>query len=98
MFLIDAPRKWTSAVAAISDVRNLGTASANAAVFFPRLGGPDSAPCGAIAGVFARTDAGDGVWNAPAGAGTTVVGASGTTIALSEPDIRKLNGRHQLPA
>src|SRR2546422_6303454 len=46
------------------------------AIFFPRLKKPNPlrdnqveqyVPCGAVAGVFARTDAQRGVWKAPAG-------------------------------
>lgn len=45
---------------------------ANAALYFPRLQGPgasglpDRANCGALAGIYARTDASRGVWKAPA--------------------------------
>src|SRR6185369_6061863 len=53
----------------------LPTASKNAAIFFPRLmmSNPlhdnqieEFVPCGAVAGIFARTDSERGVWKAPA--------------------------------
>ncbi|MCP4654962.1 MAG: phage tail sheath family protein, partial [bacterium] len=53
-----------------------GPAARNAALYFPRLVAPDplregqataSVPCGAVAGVIARTDAARGLWKAPAG-------------------------------
>ena len=76
LFIVDPPAAWTSAGAAISGVDTLMTRTANAAVYFPRLrasdplqGGAaaDFAPCGAVAGIMARTDAARGVWKAPAG-------------------------------
>lgn len=56
----------------------IGTTSKNAAFFFPRLKQPNPlhgnqieefVPCGAVAGIFARTDTQRGVWKAPAGSG-----------------------------
>ena len=53
-----------------------GDAARNAALYFPRVRQADPlrdgqidtfAPCGAVAGVMARTDAQRGVWKAPAG-------------------------------
>ena len=86
----------------------LGTASKNAALFFPRLRQPDPlrdsqvetfAACGAVAGVIARTDATRGVWKAPAGLEATLNGVP----ELARPADRRRErpaqpARRQLPA
>jgi phage tail sheath protein FI len=73
---------------------------ANAAVYFPRLRRPDTekggavadfAPCGAVAGVLARTDATRGVWKAGAGLDATLVGAPDLAVRLSDGENGKLN-------
>jgi phage tail sheath protein FI len=75
-------------------------AAANAAVYFPRLRSADPlagnalcelAPCGAVAGVFARTDAARGVWKAPAGTGARLTGAVGPALDLSDVELARLN-------
>src|SRR6185503_5044508 len=81
MLLIDPPHAWTSKEAAKNGIKaEVGSPSPNAAVFFPRLlqlnplhdGQIEPfAPCGAVAGVFARTDGERGVWKAPAGLAAT---------------------------
>jgi phage tail sheath protein FI len=71
------------------------TKTPDAAVFFPRLrasdplkGGAtaDFAPCGAVAGVMARTDATRGVWQAPAGLQATIEGVAGLSAGLTDND------------
>ena len=78
----------------------LGTSSANAALFFPRLRQPNPlkdnqvetfAPSGAVAGVIARTDAQRGVWKAPAGLDATLNGVPELSVALIDADIGRLN-------
>src|SRR5262249_3839478 len=74
MLLIDAPTGWNDAADGVAAVNGagIGTTSKNAALFFPRYFKPnaDQIPnfpvSGAVAGVFARTDATRGVWKAPA--------------------------------
>ncbi len=75
-------------------------ASKNAAVFFPRILMADPLDnfrlhpmpaSGAIAGVFARTDAQRGVWKAPAGTDAVVQGAQGLSIALTDQTNGQLN-------
>lgn len=77
--LADPPASVDAAGVASWVTSNMGfnrDMARNAAFFFPRIlrtdplrGGTRSTmvPCGAIAGVFARTDATRGVWKAPAG-------------------------------
>lgn len=79
----------------------LGTnTSTNAAVYFPRLKMADPlkenrteefAPCGAIAGVFARTDAQRGVWKAPAGQEASLSGVREYTYKLTDGQNGTLN-------
>jgi phage tail sheath protein FI len=51
------------------------------------------APCGAIAGIYARTDAERGVWKAPAGLEAGVRGSDGAAFSLTDGDNRILNPR-----
>ena len=100
LFIVDPPASWTSSGAAISGVGSFMTKTPDAAVFFPRLrasdplkGGAtaDFAPCGAVAGVMARTDATRGVWQAPAGLHATLDGVAGLSVALTDDDIGSLD-------
>lgn len=42
------------------------------------------APCGAVAGVMARTDVSRDVWKAPAGIDAGIAGASGLAVTLTD--------------
>lgn len=81
-------------------VAGVGTHSKNAALFFPRLRQSDPlrdnqvedfVPCGAVAGIFARTDAARGVWKAPAGLEATLVGVLQLSVPLTDPENGQLN-------
>ena len=74
--------------------------SENAALFFPFILSPDPlqenrletfAPCGAVAGVMARTDNNRGVWKAPAGIEATLAGASALSVKLTDDENGQLN-------
>jgi phage tail sheath protein FI len=73
--------------------------SRNSALFFPRVRIPDPRTgltstfgvAGALAGVFARTDAERGVWKAPAGIGATIAGATGLSYKLTDMENGVLN-------
>ena len=100
MFLIDPPTLWTNKDAAKSGVANIGTSSKNAALFFPRLKQPnpehdnqieDFVPCGAVAGIFARTDTQRGIWKAPAGLEATLIGVPQLSVALNDAENGELN-------
>jgi phage tail sheath protein FI len=74
--------------------------SRNSALYFPRLRMPDplmnnvvaSFPtAGAVAGLYARTDAERGVWKAPAGTAATISGATGLSYTLTDPENGALN-------
>lgn len=78
----------------------LATSSKNAAIFFPRIqmANPlrdnqieEFAACGAIAGIFARTDAQRGIWKAPAGMEATLNGVPQLAVSLTDAEIGELN-------
>jgi hypothetical protein len=102
MLLIDPPSGWTSAAAAVTDYQanGVGTASKNAAVFFPPLREVDPlqdgrlgtfAPCGAVAGICARTDGQRGVWKAPAGLDASVAGVAELAVKMTDAENGDLN-------
>jgi uncharacterized protein len=105
MLLVDPPSAWkdkTKAVDQFTDAGTdfVGTRSRNAAIYFPRLreANPlrdnqieDFAPCGAVAGLMARTDATRGVWKAPAGTDATLVGVQSLSVMLTDAENGELN-------
>ena len=107
MLLIDPLTSWDTVTEVIGNptatpptgISIFGT-SKNAAFFFPRLRQPnplrdnkleDFVPCGAVAGVFARTDAQRGVWKAPAGLDATLVGVPQLSVPLTNDENGQLN-------
>ena len=101
MLLIDSPSDWVSKAAAKDGMNaGIGTTSKNAAIFFPRLkqSNPlkdgqieEFVPCGAIAGIFSRTDAQRGVWKAPAGLEATFSGVPALSVSLTDAENGELN-------
>ena len=99
--LVDPPSVWNDKNDPKVDFSAvLGTNSRNAALFFPRLRRPnplredqqeDFAPCGAVAGIFARTDAQRGVWKAPAGLDAQLVGVPQLSVPLTDAENGELN-------
>lgn len=86
---------WVTAGAGLS-----GPFANHAAVYYPRILASDPlqggavaafAPSGALAGVYARTDATRGIWKAPAGIEAGIVGALGPSEKLTDEDNGKLN-------
>ena len=99
--VIDAPPTWGE-VSGVNGIANtVGTDNArNAAIFFPRLRMPNPlrqnqvetfASCGAVAVVFARTDAQRGVWKAPAGLDAGITGVSALAVPLTDAENGQLN-------
>lgn len=92
-----------AAARAVKELNSLGIngpSARNAALYFPRLraadplrdGQPDTfAPCGAIAGIFARTDRERGVWKAPAGLDAGINGILGLQANLTDDENGRLN-------
>jgi phage tail sheath protein FI len=100
MLIVDPPAEWKDTAAAVAGVANVGTNSKNAALYFPRLTEPnplrndqmeDFVPCGAIAGIMARTDTARGVWKAPAGLDATLVGVPKLSVPLTDAENGQLN-------
>ncbi|MEQ1903088.1 MAG: phage tail sheath C-terminal domain-containing protein [Pirellulaceae bacterium] len=101
MFLIDPPTAWNHKDKAKAGIENdVGAASKNAAIFFPRLRQrnplrdnqlDDFVPSGAVAGLFARTDTNRGVWKAPAGLEATLVGVPQLSVPLTDNENGELN-------
>ncbi|MGZ5440541.1 MAG: phage tail sheath family protein [Thermoanaerobaculia bacterium] len=100
MFLVDAPAAWTRVDDVAQNLDALMTRDSSAAFFFPRISVADPldddrieafAPCGAVAGVFARTDSNAGVWTAPAGIEATLRGVSGLSVNTTDDENGRLN-------
>lgn len=95
----DTAAQTVKAAQAASGIISLTHAS-NAALYFPRLRKRDVLrdgqvdaflPCGAVAGIMARTDVNRGVWKAPAGIEATVSGAEGLTVNMTNEENGLLN-------
>ncbi|TDC89524.1 phage tail sheath family protein [Saccharopolyspora aridisoli] len=98
--LVDAPSAWggvdavRAGISAFDPVR-----SDHAGLYFPHLQLPDPLtgrlrsfpPCGAVAGVIARTDGERGVWKAPAGTEAKVFGVRSLSVQLSDRENGLLN-------
>jgi phage tail sheath protein FI len=93
----------TAVATAKANKGNLGPAGLdmrNAALYFPRLVEPDPLnenqltkfpACGAVAGIYASTDAQRGVWKAPAGIEAGLNGVTALTVKLTDPENGVLN-------
>lgn len=98
MLIVDSPSNWNSAAAArdkFDDLGLTGLAARNAALYFPRIIQADPqldgqldtfVPCGAVAGVMARTDTTRGVWKAPAGTDAALRGTQGLSVSLTDDE------------
>ncbi|MGA8046955.1 MAG: phage tail sheath subtilisin-like domain-containing protein [Dermatophilaceae bacterium] len=99
--LVDPPpQRAVDGVAGwLGDVGLSGAAGRDAAIYYPRLSMLDPldgavraiAASGAVAGVYARTDAARGVWKAPAGTEATVRDVVGPADALTDAQSGVLN-------
>lgn len=101
--VIDSPSSWDTKADALDGLDAFADPrSRNAALFFPRLRQPNLlrnnaietfAACGAVAGVFARTDTQRGVWKAPAGLDAALVGVPQLSVPLTDAENGELNQR-----
>ncbi len=103
MLIVDPSKDWQSVDDAVAGMVNpvlTGDVASYAALFFPRLSLPEPnddnrvnsfPPCGAVAGIFARTDAQRGVWKAPAGIDATLVGVPDLDIDMTDLENGRLN-------
>jgi phage tail sheath protein FI len=101
ILLVDPPKEWKNKDKAKKGMETLNLdPNKNATIYFPRIIASDPnekskllefVPCGAVAGVIARTDQERGIWKAPAGVGATLKGVSGLTVELTDEENRILN-------
>jgi len=105
MLIVDPPSAWTTKKTAKDQFLDpntefVGTRSNYAAIFFPRIKQPNPlrdnqvenfVPCGAVAGVMARTDGQRGVWKAPAGQDATLVAVPQLSVSLTDDENGELN-------
>jgi hypothetical protein len=101
--IIDAPPNIHTVAAAVDWKSTLLTVQDNSghgATYFPRLRLPDPnnnytlrtfAPCGVVAGLYARIDSTRGVWKAPAGIEASLNGVQTLTYKLTDPEHGVLN-------
>lgn len=105
MLIADPEADWDDVPAAETGVNDLRTAvgtddATNVIAYFPRLMMADPlnenrttefVPCGAVAGIIARTDAQRGVWKAPAGLDASFSGVRGFSYRLTDAQNGTLN-------
>jgi len=103
MLLVDPPDGWSDPAAVeagVDDTTDMPARHRNAAVYWPRLLAADPlqenrlvefAPCGAVAGICARTDSARGVWKAPAGQEARLRGVAGLSYRMTDPENGQLN-------
>ena len=101
LFIVDPSHAWARSSEAISGLdAYFPQRGAESALYFPLLRGADPlaggtirtfAPCGAIAGMMARTDSRRGVWKAPAGLEASLRGGLMPAIPLNDRDGEVLN-------
>jgi phage tail sheath protein FI len=89
-----------TALAGLAGLGITGTIARNAALYFPLVSEADPLhnynsaffpPSGAIAGIYARTDATRGVWKAPAGVDATLNGSQGLSVNVTDAENGLLN-------
>jgi hypothetical protein len=99
IFIVDPPSDWNTKKKAKDYISTIEK-SKNGAIYFPRLRKPNPlrdnqmenfAPCGAIAGVIARTDSTRGVWKAPAGLEASLKGVPALSVPLTDMENGELN-------
>jgi phage tail sheath protein FI len=106
MLIVDPPSNWTKRETAKKEFSDgtypgiTGPDRTHGAIFFPRIIQPNPlrdnqleefVPCGAIAGVIARTDASRGVWKAPAGPDAGLNGVPKLSVSLTDDENGELN-------
>jgi hypothetical protein len=99
-YIVDSQQSDTFASLQNGPVNITGDDAINSALYFPWVNAPDPLqqsristypPCGFVAGIYAATDAGPGVWKAPAGIDASLSGASGLTTVLTDAQNGTLN-------
>ena len=100
-YIIDPHSTWKNMSDASTGLADYPKSTSNYnALYFPRLkqANPlmknqveEFVPCGAIAGIYARTDGQRGVWKAPAGQDATLKGVDQLSVPLTDPENGVLN-------
>lgn len=106
IYIIDPPSNWKDKTTALAAFRDTGANAfpglrhKNAALYFPRVLQANPlhedrletfAPCGLVAGIYARTDTQRGVWKAPAGLEATLNGVAALRTTLTDGENGELN-------
>jgi phage tail sheath protein FI len=100
--VIDARENDTISALSAPPAALAGDDALNSALYFPWVLAPDPLepgaaraypPCGAIAGLYARTDATRGVWKAPAGIQADLNGILGLKVRVSDAQNAQINRR-----
>jgi len=101
VLIVDPPADWDEVADARDNIDDYAMREGtNAACYFPRIRMADQLldgrsevfpPCGAVAGVIARTDAERGVWKAPAGQDATLAGVLEPSVPLTDGENGQLN-------
>jgi phage tail sheath protein FI len=98
--IVDAPADWVRPDQVLAGLGAVVTPTEDAAIYFPRIRAADQlrqnrletfAACGAVAGIYARTDAQRGVWKAPAGVDASMAGVVELTRDLTDGENGQLN-------
>jgi len=99
--IIDPPPNVADVSSAVDWIASgLTVHDLNGAAYFPRLKLADPmnnnqlrqfAPCGVVAGLYARTDVARGVWKAPAGTDAKLAGVQGLAYSLTDGENGVLN-------
>jgi phage tail sheath protein FI len=103
-YIMDPPSSWTNLQFALNGFSNfsgnIGDNGDHAALYFPQLveANPlndgqlqNFVSCGAVAGMYARTDSQRGVWKAPAGQETAFTGVQQLSVPLTDMENGQLN-------
>jgi uncharacterized protein len=100
VLVIDPPDGWRRIEKVKDGIEAIRLRDENAVMYFPRIKAPDKlngdrlvafAPCGAVAGIIARTDALRGVWKAPAGTDAILNGVPEMAVNLTDAENGRLN-------
>lgn len=101
--IVDSPIAWDTNTSSDFKSSTLGdsfTKSANASVFYPRIKRANPlnndtvesfSSCGAVAGLYARTDSARGIWKAPAGIDAALKNAPELSVKLSDDENGVIN-------
>lgn len=98
MLIVDPPASWTTARAALDGMRAWPFRSDNAVMYYPRVQALDRlrgrletfAPCGAVAGILARSDEMTPLWSAAAREEVTLRPGMQPAVAVGDADRLRL--------